>query len=214
MELVDLHWYTSSPQSRLPAALWRDSRIQLCLWVRLRRQNTVLVIASIIMGPQGYCKYSHGLYLQLLNLSNLRCQTSIKNCWVMKISQSSFWLIWWSYFFWCLVFSDGHRYSEIKKTLRIMFNLPGNVSSSSASLANFHASQLQYFGAQGSPLPYSKYCPFDIWTALIIRTFSLSLLSWNSLFVTNFSIHWSYFSPLLLKNNPNFTLLHDSHSHT
>lgn len=159
----------------------------MCPWVRLRRQGTIVVIAKHHLDPIGLRYFSHRLYLHTFtNLTNFLCQTRIKNCWVIKISQSTFWLIWWSDFFWCLVFSDGHRYPEIKKTLRIMwFNLLGKVEVlAQLPCQRFIQVGFNTYGARKS-MSYSKHSPFDFWTALVIRTLSLY---WAELFlfVTNF----------------------------
>ena len=66
------------------------------------------------------------------------------------------------------------------------FNLPGKVQiPAQLPRRMFMQDSFNTSGAQGSPRPYSKYHPFDFWTALIIRTFSLY---WAEifLFVTNF----------------------------
>ena len=66
------------------------------------------------------------------------------------------------------------------------FNLPGEVQiPAQLPCQMFMQVSFNTSGVQGNPLPYSKYCPFDFWTALIIRTFSLY---WAEifLFVTNF----------------------------
>lgn len=74
---------------------------------------------------------------------------------------------------WC--FQMAIDTQKLRKTLRIMrFNLPGKVRiPAQLPWQIFMQVSFNTSGAQGSPLPYSKYCPFDIWTALIIRTFSL-----------------------------------------